>query len=198
MANGNNVRFALIRASRSICQSGLTAVIRRFQLDFSPSPCALRSAQRTFPTFTFRASLTQHPLAVAAHLLLRCSACRRTGRSTASIWPKPRPHPCRDHVGPASRGTRGPFRNASTKDRNWKSADRNTDSIYDDFDFVRRQRWGHTAPRDRQPNISIGTTRSVSFRKDLPAFIENGSFFNERRYPIRIIFTTKQFSPFQQ
>ena len=51
-----------------------------------PEPAGLTNCG-TFPPFDFGPSLMQHSFALAAYPLLRCSACRRSSRSKASIWP---------------------------------------------------------------------------------------------------------------
>ncbi len=58
-----------------------------------PSPRGSRNGEmRTFRSFTFRASLTQHSFARAARSSLCRSGCRQTGRSGAPIVPEPRPN----------------------------------------------------------------------------------------------------------
>ena len=52
----------------------------------------LMSQLRTFRSFNFRASLTQHPFARATRSSLCRSGCRQTGRSGAPIVPEPRPN----------------------------------------------------------------------------------------------------------
>mgnify|MGYP005987846991 CR=1 FL=1 len=48
------------------------------------------SASRTFPSFGFRTLLTQHLLAIAAHLLLQRSVGRHSGPSRGLFWVEPK------------------------------------------------------------------------------------------------------------
>ena len=56
-----------------------------------------------------RLLLTQHEFAVAAHILLRCRAHHRSGRSRASIWTGPKPYFRRSVLRRPRRGISGRF-----------------------------------------------------------------------------------------